>query len=987
MNIFEIFEEKVRSRPDDVMIYEKNKEFTFKEVYNLVCYFSSRIEEVTNSNKKRILLNIDHNYKVIIAILAVLKTGNVYVPISKQSSEMHKRKIADYCQTDIIMTDVKLSSEWQEILIPDKVENVSYEIIDIGLHHKYQDDEEVYILFTSGSTGQPKGCSVNYGNLKYILRNMIIISECDSKSKYCFTTPYTFDVSVTEIYCFIYGASLYICDLSNLDDFNHFPNAICTEKITHLAISPSGLKNIYRTFSEQSLNDMGKVLECVMVAGEIFKKDIFELWKKNNWKYRLWNLYGPTEATVYATGHQLSKENKYINSVPIGIPLNGVNYFIDKKNEQGVGELVLGGEGITSGYINNDSENTKRFFIKDGIRYYRTGDLVSEDNNMLIYHGRNDDQIQINGIRVELGEIENRILEVDEVSEVVVLYCQNKIIATLISNLGERDLKIKLLEKLPRYMFPNIIRYVKSFKLNSNNKIDRKKVLNDYYLSTKNIVNYKDRSISNDLALKILKIMQESLDEGEAISTIYDDFFESGANSLNTFFLSVKLEEDYCMNLPIDAFYSLRTPEKIANYLLDSQRNKVGGSDANLELKKISSLTSCVNKYLYTEEVEVINTYKALYLQSYYYHNKLNSAVTLKYDIEGNLSLLEVRNAIYTLVKNNSILLSKLYLDSNILYFKEYRLIDNVEIPFIELEQENENIIDFISENYLSDIFYSRYNDGLLSLFIIVKHGARHTIVGFLDHSIADAASVSLIKNKLGKLLSGLKCENQLSYKDYCMKIHDRNKNIDEALNHWYINQLKLCKVDNRDKIFNENMETDYFTIDIEKIKFSSNFDIVKYLSYFVGEKLDKVLNQEQISLRTIVNIRDYKDNYPFKETIGDLHCSTTLFWKRGNTQVQFFEKADEVFSLFADNLFRHSSYLANSINVDKVKKDHLTEITDNADLVSINFAGTIHEKEIDHYKKKIPELQKKLFEINKRIFVTAYLSDKKLHIFLNKKI
>ncbi|MCJ0565716.1 AMP-binding protein, partial [Enterococcus cecorum] len=187
-----------------------------------------------------------------------------------------------------------------------------------------------------------------------------------------------------------------------------------------------------------------------MLAGETFKKDIFVEWKNNNWNFDLWNMYGPTEATVYATAFKLSKDADYPSSIPIGRVLEDVTYFIDKKDDRGIGELVLGGKGISGGYINNDDENNKKFININNKRYYRTGDLFSEDKHGVLYfHGRNDDQVQLNGIRVELGEIESRILGISEVVEAVVLYNQKKLIA-FIQVRNNIDLQPKLVEILPR---------------------------------------------------------------------------------------------------------------------------------------------------------------------------------------------------------------------------------------------------------------------------------------------------------------------------------------------------------------------------------------------------------------------------------------------------------------------------------------------------------------------------------------------------------
>lgn len=984
MDIFGTFLNEVKEKPDQIMIYDDRLKLSYSETLQLVNHYAYEIENATKGNNKRILLNLSHSYKIVIAILAVIKTGNSFVPISKKYSSTQYKVLSSICDTDIIITDKHLNdTDMKEIFMADSI-NKDKDILHTT-HQHYSDDDEVYVLFTSGSTGDPKGCSVTYKNLKYIIKNMISISKCNNDSKYCFTTPYTFDVSMTEIFSFMYGASLFVCDTSEYEKFRNFPYFIKQNNLTHLAISPSGLKNMYYSYTEDELNAMGDTLKCVMVAGEAFKKEIFEKWKENKWNYSLWNLYGPTEATVYATGYELSRKKTYSNFIPIGHSLLGATYSIENKDDNGVGELVVGGEGITNGYINNEIEKQKRFFYKENVKFYRTGDLVSINEGLLIHHGRNDEQIQINGIRVELGEIESQILKIPGVHEAVVLYNNNILIATVQLN-EQIDIKKMLKQKLPRYMIPNIFRVVESFELNTSNKIDRKKVLKDFLEESKKKKNQYTNEKSETTEIEILSIMKECLQNKGEINSITDDFYECGANSLDTFLFINKLEKKYNKKISVDNMYSLRTAENISNYLLKNAHETKSIVSAKTEYNKIPDLTLKVKDYLYNKNEEVNNMYKALYLQGFYYHHKLNSAITFTYSVSDRFQADQIKEAIQILIKQNNILASKLQEDNNILYFKEYNISEDFKIPEIEFESYDHNMLDFISDNYSHEMYYSRYNGGYLSLFILVKQGNNYTVVGILDHTIADTASISLIKNKLGEILSFNNVSKSLSYKEYCQMINLKNNNIKEALNHWYINKLKLCKTDNKNILFKGDMETDYLKIDISEIPFESNLDIVKHLGYIVGTKVNNILEQEYLSLRTIVNLREYK-NFAFKNTLGDLHSSVSMFWRKGNTFEEFSKRADKVFSVFTEELFRHSSYLMNNSNVDETSKNQLKNITDNADIVSINYGGTIEENDLNDYIQSTPKLQEKLFNINKRIYVTAFMCNKKLHVFINKKM
>ena len=470
MDIYGIFENNVKIYPKQIMIQDENIQLTYEEVYRLVNCYAEKINNVTKGEQTRILLYLNHSYKIIIAILSVLKTGNSYIPIAISKDNNRLKEISKIAQTNIVITDTQFCDEaYKMVKMNDNLE-INVQLESVQNHYIYKNEDEIYVLFTSGSTGIPKGVSVTYGNLLYLMKNMISLNKSYKNIKYCFSTAYTFDVSVTEIFSFVYGESTYVYDIAKYENYRNFPETIYQNKITHIAFSPSGFKNMILAFNEKQLRKMNQSIKCLMLAGETFKKDIFVEWKNNNWNFDLWNMYGPTEATVYATAFKLSKDADYPSSIPIGRVLEDVTYFIDKKDDRGIGELVLGGKGISGGYINNDDENNKKFININNKRYYRTGDLFSEDKHGVLYfHGRNDDQVQLNGIRVELGEIESRILGISEVVEAVVLYNQKKLIA-FIQVRNNIDLQPKLVEILPRYMIPNIIQYVSDFPLNTNNK-------------------------------------------------------------------------------------------------------------------------------------------------------------------------------------------------------------------------------------------------------------------------------------------------------------------------------------------------------------------------------------------------------------------------------------------------------------------------------------------------------------------------------------
>lgn len=982
MDIFQFFEDKVIHTPDEIMMIDGIREISYGEASRMVDYYAWKIMEKTEGEKKRILLKLNHSYRIIICILAVLKTGNSYVPIHKDNRVDRVKKMEEYCSSDIIITDSQQFRDMKEIVFEEeKVEQVnSFE------HVTYDYADEVYVLFTSGSTGEPKGCSILYHNLCYIMQNMIQIGDWNRNSRVCFSTPYTFDVSTTEIYGFVYGASIYVCETARTDLFKNFPYIIHENAITHLALSPSGLKNMYHAYTDEQLDLMGSALKCVMVAGEAFHKEIFTRWNGSNWNYRLLNLYGPTEATVYATGYELHKGDVYEKSIPIGRCLKGCVCYIDHPDENGVGELVLGGDGIANGYINHPGEQNKRFFMKNNVPYYRTGDLVSLEKDLLMYHGRNDDQVQINGIRVELGEIETHINELDEVKENVVISYSGMLIATIVMKDGREfspeEIRNKLAEKVPRYMIPNSFRQVDSLPLNANNKIDRKKVLENYLLER----NKKKANETSDSSDRVLKLMRECLEENGRLLSMEDDFFENGGDSLSALLLITKLEQLFQVSLDADVIYTYRSCRRIVRYIQELQNKDTSNAviDDGILYDKIIDLTKQIQSYLYDDSSECKYSYKGMYLQKYYYDRRFQSPISFQYDLGDIYTVDEVQTAVKTLLSENSILTSKIRSEKDWVYFEEYESKEKV-IPVVELPYENNAFIRFVIQNYSEELYTARYHGGFLSLFLIVKSGRNVSVIGILDHSIADGASVSVMKLKMSSILNHTERNETISYREYCAYMRKGQCNIETVLDHWYMKLLRDGAVKNRKQLL-ESRETKSCHYVIENVMDDSNTAMIKNVGYWIGDKLSDWIGNECVAMRFIVNLRDY-GRVSLKSTLGDLHAGLSFFYCKGDTYHSFADRVDQVLDLLGDFCSHHSLYVEDNQYSDESRVGELTELIDNAEFISVSYQGAVTDEQLAQYEKEISGAHKRLTASNARLFVTVFYNRGNIHLFLNKHI
>lgn len=981
ISVIDIFKRLVKEKKDEVFIIQSDKKITYRDIDELSDKIAVEIIKKTVGCQNRILLSLGHTYNIIAAIIAVLKTGNIYVPIDIKVDNKRIAYIADSCNSNLIISDREINININEI----NINLIDTEETGIGEYYKYKNEDEVYILFTSGSTGYPKGVSITYANLCYILKNMESICPTNTETTYCFSTPYTFDVSTTEIYGWINGGKIAIIDTSDYTNYRIFPQFVHKNCITHLAISPSSFVNMLRVYSEEEQNYIANSLEYLMVAGEEFKESIYKVWDEKNWSFRLFNLYGPTEATVYALGYELKHGQVLEDGIPIGTPLEGCYYYIDNVSENGVGELILMGEGIANGYINNPEENRKRFKEKDGVLSYRTGDLVHVKDGIVFYNCRNDDQVQINGIRVELGEIEHRIRIVDGIDDACVAEHNGIIISHIVlnddANMDERKALEKISKGMPRYMVPNYIKIVNKIVLNKNNKADRKYII-ESYLNNK-ATNNKETLDDNKVLGQILSLMNKVLGVENDIGPD-DDFFALGADSLDVFTFLVDLEKIYNREIDPSLIYIHRTAKEIVNYFKnDSDISEDEQSGSLLDYEVVVDLTNQAQRFIYEKSNRQLGAYKSLYLQQMYYHNKFNSFLSFDIDLGTNYTLEEIREGVKELCKRNKVLRSCLYHKNGLLEFNEYEIENKETIPYVKIDNNCEKFISFIKKNYSNEMFWSRYHGGFLALFVIVECNNNFYVVGILDHCIVDGSCINILKKKLLSILEGNQQTDLIQYGDYCKYVVDK-MTVSSLKNHWYYKELIKCAQKDKTGLLKQ-LKDENCIIKVNNVENYQNTNANIIASYVLSHMFIEKTGFD-VAVRTLFNIRE-ANNYRFSDVIGDVHVGISFINNSNMSYEQFKELALSSIDIFSEDIFQPKQAFESSFPSYTAEQLRIKEIWDKCELITVNYLGVVSKDKIEKTRQETVEIQSHLYSIEPLIYATVYYCDGILYIFTNKKL
>ncbi len=585
-SIAHLFSEQAKKTPFRRALSFGNKTLTYRQLDEKTNQLANYLKSKGVKKGEHIPICLERSVDLVIAILAVLKSGGTYVPLDPEYPTERIRFMLQDTGAKIILCNrnsldilgtpgnhliILLDEEWHLV----NLESTSApQVTDSG-------KDLAYIMYTSGTMGKPKGVMIENRNVVSLVRGVNYLT-LSGKNVLLNTGSASFDASSFEYWSMLLnGGELVLCPEQTLLNVELLKQEISKRNINIMWFTSSMLNQ----WVELDISVFER-LRTVIAGGEKLSEKHIEKLRNRFPSLEIVNGYGPTENTTFSLTYPV-KERQFTKPIPIGVPLNNRTAYVLNNQLQlcgvgQIGELYVGGAGVGRGYWNRP-DLTKESFIPDpfisepNAKMYRTGDLARQmpDGNFE-YHGRLDDQVKIRGFRIEPAEIESVILEFPGIRQTVViaredLSSEKRLIAYIVSQekFSKEEITTFLQKKLPAYMIPRVFIPLNRIPLNVHGKVDKKSLPDPDLLP--DFGNRKIREPETETQKILSAIWKDALHLQHL--SIDDNFFELGGHSLIAVRVMKLIEEKSKHRLPVTALFEAPTIEKLS-LMLDRDEKK-----------------------------------------------------------------------------------------------------------------------------------------------------------------------------------------------------------------------------------------------------------------------------------------------------------------------------------------------------------------------------------------------------------------------------
>ena len=596
--VYDIIRKQCSEKKEKVAISCGNEAISYEEMEALISHISKWLKEAGVQKGNFVGIMLEKSCYLIPAILSVWSIGAVYVPIDPHFPASRKEYIITNTNLSAILIEQKLKNSMNTNVAEISIDDI---VIEWNVQHRkgidnVQDlysiveaDLPAYVLYTSGSTGNPKGVIISHSAFMNFLNYMVQKISIVEDDKLLALTSICFDISLLEMFLpLMVGAGIVMTTHDEALDGSKILRCIKENSVTIMQATPPSYQILY-DFYERETSLEGLLRSC-LCGGQSYELDLVDKMQKMSKK--VFNVYGPTETTIWSTVYEFPRP---CTNITIGNPIANTKVIISNQLGQPLplgisGELLIGGKGIFKGYFNN-KEMTEHALIElsDGEIYYKTGDWAyfNEEGN-LKFLGRRDSQVKIRGFRIELSEIENVFRKYEDILRVAAVMMQQNESHSLAVVVVPKDnvkldtnLIMQFIKKyLPEYMLPSHILVIDELPMTANGKVCKKTIVN--MINNLNKDDAKAEIVEESHLEKQIKSIWENV-LNKHVNSINIGFFEAGGNSLLLNKLVVKFEMEFKHKIDIIKLLKYNTIKRMANYISNDEMEKNKTVDNNKE--------------------------------------------------------------------------------------------------------------------------------------------------------------------------------------------------------------------------------------------------------------------------------------------------------------------------------------------------------------------------------------------------------------------
>ena len=585
--IAKLFEEQVEKTPDKIAVVFENQILTYRELNQKANQLANFLIDNNITLGDTVCILLDKSLEMIVSILSILKVGATFLPIDINYPKERIDYIINDSKAKILLTTQNFinKANYTVPILNIDLNNVQYlKYPTKNINIIYSTDNLAYVMYTSGSTGKPKGVMVTHKNVLRLVKNNKFIAF--SKDEHILQTgSIVFDACTFEIWgALLNGFELYIIKKELLLDAVYLKEYVKKNKITSLFITTQ----LFNQLIDVDIEIFSSI-KNVLTGGEEVSVKHMNMLNLHNRNINIIHCYGPTENTTFSTCYNVKKE-KYVNTIPIGKPIsNSTAYIVSNLNQlcpiDVPGELYVGGDGVAKGYLNNEKLTLEKFiqnpFGNDII--YKTGDLAKwlPDGN-IEFIGRIDNQVKVRGFRIELSEIDLKILEYPNINYATTILStinNEKVICSYFvanTNIDLVKLKDFLKISLPSYMIPTYMLQLEKFEMNINGKIDRNSLPTNFEV-LKNLKTIEEPKN---------KLEQQLLDIYKKITTMYEIgvthnlFDDLNCDSLIAMKIQIEAMSNN-INIPYSDIFKYPTVRSLSKHLIEKRGNNQAFNSTN----------------------------------------------------------------------------------------------------------------------------------------------------------------------------------------------------------------------------------------------------------------------------------------------------------------------------------------------------------------------------------------------------------------------